>query len=77
MHIFAADEHLRRVLVYTSRRALLIPLRRLPRHSVWAGEREEAVSARKWLPFYPSSKAGFSRPTDEPRLHHFGWRRWF
>ena len=57
MHIFVADEHPLAVFANTCPRALQISvLRRLPRHSVWAGERGSG-EARKWLPFYPSSKA--------------------
>ena len=51
MHIFVADEHPSAVLVYTSRRALLIP-RSAGFHDIADGR----VSERKWLPFYPSSK---------------------
>ena len=63
MHIFVADEHPPAVFRYTRRRALRI-LRRsagFRRHSVWAWRKGKRVSARKWLPFYPSSKAPASR----------------
>ena len=56
MHIFVADEHPPAVFANTCRRALQIP----PSagfHDTAYGLEGEAVSARKWLPFYPSSKA--------------------
>ena len=58
MHIFAADEHPPAVLVYTSRRALLIP-RSAGFHDIAYGQKKRGSGerAQKWLPFYASSKA--------------------
>ena len=57
MHIFVADEHPPAVFVYTRRRALQIPPSAGFHDIAYGREKGEAVSARKWLPFYPSSKA--------------------
>ena len=61
MRIFVADEHPLRLFADTCRHARQIPPCAGFHDIAYGREKEGAVSARKWLPFYASSKAPASR----------------
>jgi hypothetical protein len=57
MHIFVADEHLLAVFANTCRHAPQIPPCAGFDDIAYGPGKGGAVSARKWLPFFPSWKA--------------------